>query len=96
VDVVSPTGLALRATSPVADRSLIELTGPAGTEVAARVYSASGRLVTTLFEGQLDGGTEHLTWLGTDQAGERVASGVYFVRLESKSESTTSKVVLVR
>jgi hypothetical protein len=95
-DVASPTSLALSATSPVTDRSVIELTGPAGTEVAARVYSSSGRLVTTLFEGRLDGNAEHLTWPGTDQTGKRVASGVYFVRLESANESVRSKVVLVR
>lgn len=95
-EVASASGLALSVTSPAAGRSLIELTGPAGTEAAARVYSASGRLVTTLFEGRLHGSGESLVWDGTDDAGERVASGVYFVRLESQSESATSKVVLVR
>jgi hypothetical protein len=95
-EVVSPTSLALSATSPMDDRSLIELTGPAGTEVAARVYSASGRLVSTLFEGRLHGGSERLIWDGTDDNGQRVSSGVYFVRLESEGESRSSKVVLIR
>ncbi len=95
-EVVSPTSLALSATSPMDDRSLIELTGPAGTEVAARVYNASGRLVSTLFEGRLHGGSERLIWDGTDNKGQRVSSGVYFVRLESEGESRSSKVVLIR
>ncbi len=93
---VSPTSLALTATSPINDRSMITLTGPAGLEVAARVYNASGRLVSTLFEGRLHGGSERLTWDGTDGTGERVASGVYFVRLQSEGESRSSKVVLIR
>ncbi len=88
--------LALSATSPMDDRSLIELTGPVGTEVAARVYNASGRLISTLFEGRLHGGSERLIWDGTDSNGQRVSSGVYFVRLESEGESRSSKVVLIR
>jgi hypothetical protein len=94
--VVAPATLALSATSPMDDRSLIELTGPAGAEVAARVYSASGRLVSTLFEGRLHGGSERIIWDGTDSNGQRVSSGVYFVRLESEGESRSSKVVLIR
>jgi hypothetical protein len=95
-EVASPTRLALSATSPVSERSLIEISGPAGTEVAARVYSASGRLVSTLFEGQLRAGGERLIWNGTDGTGGRVASGVYFIRLESEGESRSSKVGLIR
>jgi hypothetical protein len=95
-EVGSPTTLALSATSPMADRSRIELMGPAGTEVAARVYNASGRVVATLFEGQLPAGGERLIWDGTDTSGQRVSSGVYFVRLESEGESRASKVVLIR
>ena len=95
-DVSSPASLALSVASPVADRSVIELSGPAGTEVAARVYSASGRLVATLFDGRLPEGGERLVWDGTNHAGDRVASGVYFVRAESAGESARSKVVLIR
>ena len=93
---VQPARLALAATSPVGNRSLVEFTGPAGLEVSARVYSASGRLVSTLFEGPLSGDSERVFWDGTDGAGERAASGVYFVRLEAAGESLSSKVVLIR
>ncbi|MEE8572184.1 MAG: DUF6689 family protein [Gemmatimonadota bacterium] len=94
--VASPTSLALTASSPVNDRSVIELMGPAGVKVVVRVYNASGRLVSTLFEGQLNGDSTHLDWDGTDSTGGRVSSGVYFVRLESEGESASSKVVLIR
>jgi hypothetical protein len=93
---VTDARLSLSVTSPVSDASRIELTGPAGTKVAARIYSASGRLVSTLFEGRLDGGKERLAWNGTDAAGRRVSSGVYFVRLETDEGFRSAKVVLIR
>ena len=83
-------------TSPAQGRSLVELAGPADAEVAARVYNTAGQLVTTLFEGRLPGGRERIVWRGTDDSGARVASGVYFVRLEAEGEVRSSKVVLIR
>lgn len=94
--VVQTAELTLSATSPVYDRSLIELTGPVGAEAAARVYNAGGRLVATLFEGRLHEGSRRVVWDGTDSGGRRVSSGVYFVRLESDGESSSSKVVVIR
>ncbi len=88
--------VSLSVTSPARGRSLVEFTGPDGAEVTARVYSVSGKLVTTLFEGELRGGRERVVWDGTAGSGEPVASGVYFVRLEAGEEVLTSKVVLIR
>ena len=53
-------------------------------------------LVTTLFEGRVHGGRERLVWHGTDDSGEKVASGVYFVLAETESDATASKIVMVR
>ena len=88
--------LALSAKSPAHGSSTIEFSGPANAEVTARIYSVSGRLVTTLHEGRFSGGSERVVWDGADSSGQRVAGGVYFVRLESEDESLTSKVVLLK
>ncbi len=90
------TTLALSVTSPARGSSVIELAGPAGTAATARVYSAAGRLVATLFDGELVGATQRIVWDGTDSTGSRAASGVYFVRLESADDAKASKVVLIR
>jgi flagellar hook assembly protein FlgD len=37
-----------------------------------------------------------VTWDGTNRYGDRVGSGVYFVRMEAGSTRETRKVVLVR
>jgi len=48
------------------------------------IYDASGRLVRNLVTGDLCTGA--LMWNGRDNAGNRVRSGVYFVKLKVKSE----------
>ncbi len=88
--------LSLAVTNPSRGTAWIELAGPADTEVSVRVYGVSGRLVSTLFDGRLAGGHERLSWSGTDGGGRRVASGVYFVRMEVGEEVLSRKLILMR
>ena len=60
------------------------------------IYDILGRHVTRLAEGQQDAGKHSVTWNGTDRDGGPVASGVYFARLTSETNSTVHKMVLVR
>lgn len=51
------------------------------------VYNIRGELVTSLVNGRLQGGQEHIyTWDGTDAAGQQMASGTYFARLRIGGE----------
>jgi flagellar hook assembly protein FlgD len=45
-----------------------------------------------------DGGlrTTLITWEGTDNNGQKVPAGVYFVRLESGDDKEVKKVILLR
>ncbi len=63
---------------------------------ALRVYNVAGRLVTTLREAVFEPGSYEATWDGTDDSGERVASGVYMLRLEVEGgASASAKAVLL-
>jgi flagellar hook assembly protein FlgD len=90
------TAISLTITSPARGECRLALSGPIGTEVAARIYSVSGRLVATVYEGRLPEGGEAIVWNGTDDTGRPIASGVYFARVESAREVLTSKVVFIR
>jgi len=94
--VDAPTSIALSVTSPARGECVLALSGPAGTEVAARVYDLSGRLVATVFEGALPEGGRKVVWNGLDDSGHHIASGVYFARAESPDGTLTSKVVFIR
>jgi hypothetical protein len=67
-------------------------TGP----VALGIYDARGRLVRTLVDEIQPHGSHVQSWNGTNDNGIAVASGVYYVRLQSKGRIRTKKAVLLR
>jgi protocatechuate 3,4-dioxygenase beta subunit len=69
---------------------------PESGQASVRVYDVSGRLVRVLESGFHTSDTYFTTWDGRDPYGRRVASGVYFLRLEGPEASATRKIILVR
>ncbi|HUU28327.1 MAG TPA: choice-of-anchor D domain-containing protein [archaeon] len=68
----------------------------AAGHVSLKVYDIRGRLVRTLVDGTPQPGTHEIFWDGTDEAGQRVSSGVYVYRMLAGSEAFTRKMVLVK
>jgi hypothetical protein len=64
--------------------------------VSLRVYDVRGRLVDVLQDGYLRAGHYQKIWEGSDERGHRVASGIYYLRLDAEGGSRTSKMSLVR
>ncbi|HDR00260.1 MAG TPA: hypothetical protein ENN51_08275 [candidate division WOR-3 bacterium] len=88
-------GLAV-APSPFNRTTTVHYNLARDAEVLLRVYDASGRQVRTLENGRLRAGSRHATWDGRDDAGRRVAHGVYFVRLDTPGRQVKVKTVLTR
>jgi hypothetical protein len=65
-------------------------------DVVLAVYDASGARVATLVDARLPAGRHRARWNGADGRGARVASGVYFCRLEAAGEERTRKLVLLK
>ena len=61
-----------------------------------RVYRADGSLVRTLADLSGRAGTLPFTWDGTDDRGNPVGTGVYFIQLRSGHRVRTQKAVLLR
>jgi len=75
----------------------IAFTVPAGADRATlRVYDVTGRLVSTLVDGPLAAGQHVVTWNGTGRGGKRLASGIYFARLEAGGDSALRKMTLLK
>jgi len=75
----------------------IAFTVPADAmEIDLSIYNAAGERVATLASGEATPGRQSVVWNGHDDAGERVASGIYFVRLSSDADTRTRKVVLLK
>ena len=85
------------APNPTSTRTTVGCALPEGW-LSARlaVHDAAGRLVRRLNIPEGARGHVEVDWDGTDSSGERVASGVYFIRLEVDGEIATDRVVLLR
>jgi flagellar hook assembly protein FlgD len=69
------------------------------TKVSLKLYDMSGRLVRTLLETKAQGlepGAYDLLWDGKGDRGMKLASGVYFYRLEAEDFQASKKLVLIR
>jgi hypothetical protein len=69
---------------------------PQAQRVNLSLVDVRGRRVATLIHGQQPPGRHVVPWDGRDDTGNAVASGVYFLRLETGQAARTQKVVLTR
>jgi len=69
---------------------------PHAGDASVRVFDAAGRRIDTLLAQDVPAGWHTCTWNGTDDAGQPVASGVYYYQLETGRKITTKKMVLLK
>ena len=60
------------------------------------VYDISGRLVRNLHRGVLSAGERSMTWDGRNDGGRAVASGTYFLRVQTPTQELSSKLFRLR
>jgi len=63
---------------------------------SVRVYSSSGKLVKTLFDGKLTAGTNSFNWNLRDNTGHSVANGIYLYEIITETGSVRTKVSVLR
>ncbi len=66
------------------------------SQVDLCVYDLRGRLVKTLANSYHEAGRYVVQWLGKSNQGLSVASGVYFVRLETESQYFSKRISLLK
>jgi hypothetical protein len=94
---VARLGLEQNSPNPFNPLTTIAFTVPAdASEVDLSIYNLAGERVATLVSGEAAPGRQSVVWKGLDDTGQRVASGVYFVRLSDGRRSVTGKVVLLK
>ncbi len=84
------------APNPFNPATTIHWTSPLRGRVLLVVRSATGQHVSTLVDDFLPGGEHDFVWDGRDASGRVVATGVYFVRLETYGAGMARRVTLVR
>ncbi len=68
------------------------------SEAAAtlRIYDVRGAEIRTLVNDRRKAGVYRIKWDGTDNSGQRVASGVYFFKLSAGSFTDTKKMTMLK
>ena len=67
-----------------------------GEHIMLNIYNILGQNVSTLVNGVMNPGTYTMEWNATDEAGNPVASGIYFYELRSSSFIARKKMLLIR
>ncbi len=89
-------GLGQNYPNPCGLRTVIPFRVPIGGEARLQIFDVQGRVVWGQHLVDLPGGLNEVTWNGRNGAGETVASGVYFYRLDANGEAAIRKLILVR
>lgn len=90
-----PDQLFQNAPNPFNPETTIRYSTSEGGRTAIRIYAVSGQLVRTLVDRQDGAGMHAVRWDGRDDSGNKLASGVYFYRLQTSSGITDSKKLLM-
>lgn len=90
-----PDVLFQNAPNPFNPQTSIRYSVSTAGRAAIRIYSVTGTLVRTLVDRYHTPGPYSVRWDGRDERGGRLASGVYFYRLETSSGVVDSKKLLM-
>lgn len=95
-ELPSTYSLAQNYPNPFNPSTAIEFTVPVRGDVRVSVYNLLGQRVATLVDQPMSPGTYRTDWNGRDEAGNPVASGIYFYRLEAEQFLETRKMMLLK
>lgn len=69
---------------------------PEDSYVKLTIYNIQGQKVKLLVDEYQSAGTRNVIWDGCDETGEKVASGVYFYRIEAGPYSVANRMILLK
>ncbi len=82
--------------NPFNPMTTVKFSLPHAGRVALKVYDVRGSLVRTLADEGFTAGTHTRVWMGKNDQGQQVSSGVYFYRLETGDETITKRMTLIK
>ncbi|MEZ5065100.1 MAG: FlgD immunoglobulin-like domain containing protein [bacterium] len=95
VAALGETGVSIEP-NPFASSTRLSFSSRREGPARVTVLDVRGRAVRTLLDAAVPAGRSEVQWDGRDDAGEAVATGVYFVRVETVDGETTRKVTHLR
>ena len=65
-------------------------------ETSINVFNIKGQLVRNLLDKTMDEGTHTIEWNGKSDSGKTSSSGIYLIKLKTKSKSDIHKVMMLK
>ncbi|MDZ4183199.1 MAG: choice-of-anchor J domain-containing protein [Candidatus Cloacimonadaceae bacterium] len=90
------TGIDRVFPNPFNPRTTISFNLPGIEDVSLAVYNIKGQKVKQLVQETRLAGNHRVIWDGTDLSGKTVASGVYYIKLDTASLTQTRKITLIK
>ncbi|MEO0114641.1 MAG: T9SS type A sorting domain-containing protein, partial [candidate division WOR-3 bacterium] len=82
--------------NPFASKIQIRYSIPKENKVTIRIFNSLGQAVKTLVNNNQKPHTYSITWDGSDDIGNKLANGIYFIRIETDDGKLDKKIVLLR
>ncbi len=82
--------------NPFNSEMAVEFAVPELSPIRLEVYDICGRKVKTLLDEEVIAGYHRVIWDGTNSGGEKMASGVYLVRLVSGGKDVTARMTMLK
>ena len=95
---LAPATLAIQDVrpNPASASATVTLALPRRGSARLAAYDVNGRLVRTLWDGEMDAGVRAITWDGRTDRGARAPGGIYFLRFESGPERAVKRLAMLR
>jgi len=90
------TGLLGCQPNPLATHTTIRYAVQKASAVSIGIYNSKGQLVCSLANGVQARGIHTLQWNGTNNSGMNLPAGIYFCRMQSGSQHSQLKLVLMK
>ena len=82
--------------NPTSGSATVTLALPRRGRARLAAFDVNGRLVRTLWDGEMDAGVRAITWDGRTDRGARAPGGIYFLRFESASQRAVRRLAILR
>jgi hypothetical protein len=82
--------------NPFNDAATIRFSIYNSQQITLKVFNILGKEVVTIQSGNLTGGDHVINWQGTDRNGQVLASGVYWLVLQTGSTRVSQKLLILR
>jgi len=89
-------GLGQNYPNPFNPTTTISFSVPMAMNARVEVFNVLGEKVSTVFDGMANAGRNDVVWDGVNDAGETVASGIYFYRMKAGEYTESRKMVLMK